>query len=77
MSQFVELSIIGHGTKYKWIICENDSKHLILLVIWSHCMNFINRFWVNILKFWNAKNFHHSPYHMIMDSLYLLKCLVE
>jgi hypothetical protein len=26
LSQLVELSIMGHGTKYKWIICENDSK---------------------------------------------------
>jgi len=30
----------------------------------------------NILDFWSLKNMHHSPYHMIMDSLYLLKCLV-
>jgi hypothetical protein len=27
----------------------------------------------SILDFWNAKNLHHNPYHMIMDSLYLLK----
>jgi hypothetical protein len=26
MSQLVGLSIVGHGTKYKWIICEKDSK---------------------------------------------------
>jgi hypothetical protein len=26
LSQFVGLSIMGHGTKYKWIICENYSK---------------------------------------------------
>jgi hypothetical protein len=24
--QFVGLSIMGHGTKYKWIMCEKDSK---------------------------------------------------
>jgi len=26
MSQLVRLSIKGHGTKYKWIICEKDFK---------------------------------------------------
>jgi len=26
MSQLVKLLIMGHGTKYKWIICEKDSK---------------------------------------------------
>jgi hypothetical protein len=26
MSHLVGLSIIGHGTKYKWTICEKDSK---------------------------------------------------
>jgi hypothetical protein len=26
MSQLVKLSIMGHETKYKWIICEKDSK---------------------------------------------------
>jgi hypothetical protein len=26
MSQLVGLLIMGHGTKYKWIICEMDSK---------------------------------------------------
>jgi hypothetical protein len=31
----------------------------------------------NILNFWNDKNLHHNPYHMIMDLLYLLKYLVE
>jgi hypothetical protein len=31
----------------------------------------------NILDFWSANNLCHNPYHMIMDSLYLLKCLIE
>jgi len=31
----------------------------------------------NILDFWSVKNLHHNPYHMIMDSLYLLKSLIE
>jgi len=31
----------------------------------------------NILDFWSAKNVHHNPCHMIMNSLYLLKFLVE
>jgi len=26
LSQLVGLSIMGHGMKYKWIICEKDSK---------------------------------------------------
>jgi len=40
---------------------------------------FMNRFWVAITycTFEMQKTLHHSPYHMIMDSLYLLKCLVE
>jgi hypothetical protein len=33
MSQLVGLSIIGHGTKYKQIISEKDSKIIILHVI--------------------------------------------
>jgi hypothetical protein len=30
LSQFVGLSIMGHGTKYKWIMCEKDSKNNII-----------------------------------------------
>jgi hypothetical protein len=26
LSQFIELSIMSHGTKYKWIICEKIQK---------------------------------------------------
>jgi hypothetical protein len=54
-------------------------KKIKLHVIWSNCMNFMNRFWVTI-TYWTfemPKTLWHNSYHMIMDSLYLLKCLIE
>jgi hypothetical protein len=29
------------------------------------------------MDFWSGKNLHHKLYHMIRDSLYLLKWLIE
>jgi hypothetical protein len=54
-------------------------KNIILHVIWPHCMNFMNIFWVTI-TYWTfemPKTLHHNPYHIIMDLLHLLKCLIE
>ncbi len=31
----------------------------------------------NILDFWSVIKMHHNPYYVIMDSTYLLKCLIE
>jgi len=42
-------------------------------------MNLMNEFWL-IITYWTfemTKTLHHNPYHMIVGSLYLLKCLVE
>ncbi len=77
LSYLVRLSI--HRMKHKWIIGLKCFKKLILHMIWSHYMNFINKIWV-IMTYWTfevPKTQCHNPYHMIMDSLYLLKCLIE
>jgi hypothetical protein len=59
---------------WKWL------NKTIYYMKWSHHMH-IKNIWIssyhNILDFWSAKNLHHNPYLMIMDSLYLLKCLME
>jgi len=47
LSQLVGLSIMSHGTKYKSDIFK-WLKKILLHVIWSHCMNFMNRFELHI-----------------------------
>jgi hypothetical protein len=57
MSHLVELSIMGHGTKYKWIICEKDSKIIIIcdmITLYEFHEYILN--YHNILDFWSAKN---------------------
>jgi hypothetical protein len=57
MLQIVGLSIIGHATKYKWIICEKDSKKNItcdMITFYEFHEYILN--YHNILDFWKAKN---------------------
>jgi hypothetical protein len=42
LSQVVRLSIMGNGAKYKWIICEKDSKKNYM---WYHHIVWIS--WIN------------------------------
>jgi hypothetical protein len=62
------------GIKKKSIVW---SDHLLYEVITSY----ESQEWIlsyhNIVDFWSVKNLYHSPYQMIMNSLYLLKFLVE
>jgi hypothetical protein len=55
LSQLVGLSIMNHGTKYKWIIFLNDSKKYYYMwydhIIW---ISWIDLSYHNILDFWNA-----------------------
>jgi hypothetical protein len=75
LSQIVRLSIMGHETKYKRIICEKGLKKPLIHVIWSHYMNLLDRFWITIT--YGIFEMPKSLHHVIMDSLYLLKFLIE
>jgi hypothetical protein len=50
-------------------------------IIYEAITSYESQEWIlsyhNILGFLSVKNLFHNPYHMIMDSTYLLKCLVE
>jgi hypothetical protein len=57
LSQLVGLSIMGHGTKHKLIICEQNSK-IIYYMWYDHTVriSWIDLIHHDILDFWSAKN---------------------
>jgi hypothetical protein len=65
MSQLVGLSIMSHGTKYKWIIFLNDSRKYYYMW-YDHIV------WITI-TYWTfkmPKALHHNPYYIIMGLIY-------
>jgi hypothetical protein len=88
---FVSIIFSNNGCK-QHILITNDSLSYKRLVannsfstsdnrIYEMIISYESQKWIlnyhNILDFWNVKNLHYNPYHMIMDSRYLLKCLVK
>jgi uncharacterized protein (DUF1919 family) len=72
-------SIIGRGTKTQWKKCEKNFLNNNLYKMITSYEKFHE--WIlnccNILDFQNVIKLHHNPYHMIMDSTYLLKCFID